>query len=76
MQGFGYMLVQHKADLGQMFISRIQLFKCENDNLCIVAHVSQPVADPVDDPMDTSGEVNRRDEGSNVVRTHKIFAKL
>lgn len=74
------MLVQHKADLGNMFISKIHVFLCENNEVCIVAFVSQPVATPVQDAMVgsivTSDQVDRRDEGSNVMRLHKIFAKL
>jgi len=74
------MLVQHKADLGNMFISKIHVFLCESNDVCIVAFVSQPVAAPVQDAMVgsivISDQVDRRDEGSNVMRLHKIFAKL
>jgi hypothetical protein len=84
MLGFAYMLVQHKAQLGNMFISKVQVFKCAEGELCIVAYVSQPVgapgtgaghdAEPVRERI--SGEVARRDENHNWVRVHKIFAKL
>ncbi|KAI4632609.1 uncharacterized protein J4E87_002083 [Alternaria ethzedia] len=82
MRGYGYMLVQHKADLGNMYINAVRVFKCEGKgSLCILAYAYQEApADPVDDPMDesmvTSGEVSRRDEGSSIMRLHKIFAKL
>ncbi|KAI4712467.1 hypothetical protein J4E89_002734 [Alternaria sp. Ai002NY15] len=74
MQGFAYMLVQHKAQLGNMYIKKIQVFKCVTmrEPPCIIAHVSKP--DVWVDPG--GGEVVRRDGGHNVARMHKIFAKL
>ncbi|KAH6870362.1 hypothetical protein BKA58DRAFT_401903 [Alternaria rosae] len=82
MRGYGYMLIQHKADLGNMYVNAVRVFKCEGKgSLCILAYAYQEApAEPVDVPMDqsmvTSGEISRRDEGSNVMRLHMIFAKL
>ncbi|KAI4645143.1 hypothetical protein J4E93_005943 [Alternaria ventricosa] len=73
-QGFAYMLVQHKAQLGNMYIKKIQVFTCQTaaEPPCIIAHVSKP--DVWVDPG--GGEVVRRDGGHNVARMHRIFAKL
>jgi len=80
MQGFAYLLVQHKAQLGNMYIKKIQVFKCVTmrEPPCIVAYVSKPDAAPVTNPGEGEGEgeVVRRDGGRNVARMHKIFAKL
>jgi hypothetical protein len=74
MQGFAYMLVQHKVQLGNMYVSKIQVFRCEtvHRNPCIIAHVSQPEAAPEAHSIG----VGRRDESHNMVRTHRIFLKL
>ena len=78
MQGFAYMLVQHKAQLGNMYIKKIQVFKCVTmrEPPCIVAYVSKPDAGPVTNPGEGEGEVVRRDGDRNAARMHKIFAKL
>ncbi|KAH6870340.1 hypothetical protein BKA58DRAFT_361044 [Alternaria rosae] len=72
-QGFAYMLVQHKAQLDNMYIKKIQVFACKTmrEPPCIIAHVSKP--DAWVDPG--GGEVVRRDE-HNMARVHKIFVKL
>jgi hypothetical protein len=75
------MLIQHKAKLGNMYISKIPVFACTGTRMvCIVAHVSQPRSAPASVPdqgveEQPPGRV-RRDENHNLVRTHKIFAKL
>ena len=80
MQGFAYLLVQHKAQLGNMYIKKIQVFKCVTmrEPPCMIAYVSKPDAAPATNPGEGEGEgeVVRRDEGHNVARMHKIFAKL
>ncbi|OAG25043.1 hypothetical protein CC77DRAFT_926292, partial [Alternaria alternata] len=86
-QGFAYMLIQHKAQLGNLYVSKIQVFRCEtlHRNPCIVAHVSQPGSglgggpelipnEGVAEQVSVRGV--RRDENHNLVRTHKIFANL
>ena len=81
------MLIQHKAQLGNLYVSKIQVFRCEtlHRNPCIVAHVSQPGSglgggpelipnEGVAEQISVGGV--RRYENHNLVRTHKILAKL
>ncbi|KAJ4986998.1 auxin efflux carrier superfamily [Stagonosporopsis vannaccii] len=45
-QGFAYMLIQHKDILGNMFIDKVQVFRANNAsrNPCIVMHLAKPRA--------------------------------
>ncbi|KAF1848988.1 uncharacterized protein K460DRAFT_375732 [Cucurbitaria berberidis CBS 394.84] len=69
LQGFAYFLIQHKYRLGNMFIDKLQIFHGDtlHKNPCIVMHLSQPTA---------GAEVERRYEGKNVLRVHKVRSKL
>ncbi|KAF1937684.1 hypothetical protein EJ02DRAFT_505854 [Clathrospora elynae] len=69
-QGFAYLLVQHKEQLGNMYISKLHIFHGETDhkNPCIVIHISQPKSQ--------AAEMERRDEGKSMVRVHMLRAKL
>ncbi|KAH7093465.1 hypothetical protein FB567DRAFT_609962 [Paraphoma chrysanthemicola] len=74
-QGFAYFLIQHKAELGNMFIDKIQVFKGETKNgePCILMHLRQPLGQPGD-----ADEVNvkKRTEDGNTVREHTFRARL
>jgi hypothetical protein len=69
-QGFAYFLIQHKRELGNMFIDRIQVFMGETkaELPCILMHVSQP--------LDQSAGVERREEREELLRVHTFRAKL
>ncbi|KAH6621762.1 hypothetical protein C7974DRAFT_315357 [Boeremia exigua] len=45
-QGFAYMLIQHKDVLGNMFIDKVQVFRANtaSRNPCIVLHLAKPRA--------------------------------
>ncbi|KAF2133738.1 hypothetical protein P153DRAFT_372328 [Dothidotthia symphoricarpi CBS 119687] len=66
-QGFAYLLIQHKDVLGNMFIDKVQVFHGDttHQNPCIVMHLSKPRVDNV-------GVEGRKDS----VRTHVIRAQL
>jgi hypothetical protein len=69
-QGFAYLLIQHKAQLGNMFIDKIQVFRGETkaELPCILMHLRQPLS--------RSAEVERRDKGSGGLRVHTFRANL
>jgi hypothetical protein len=69
-QGFAYFLIQHKMELGNMFIDKIQVFMGETDAElpCILAHVKQPLGQ--------GAEVERNEERTGSVRVHTFRAKL
>ncbi|KAF1837699.1 hypothetical protein BDW02DRAFT_518517 [Decorospora gaudefroyi] len=69
-QGFAYFLIQHKEQLGNMYISKLQVFhgETEREHPCIIMHVEQP--------SDQKVEVERRDEGTNIIRVHTVRAML
>jgi hypothetical protein len=70
-QGFAYFLIQHKEQLGNKFIDKIQVFRGETkaELPCILVHVRQPLG--------PSAEVGteRRDK-NNVLRVHTFRANL
>jgi hypothetical protein len=70
-QGFAYFLIQHKEQLGNMFIDKIQVFQGETkaELPCILVHVSQPMAPSAD------VTIERRDEG-NILRVHRFRSNL
>jgi hypothetical protein len=70
-QGFAYFLIQHKEQLGNMFIDKIQVFRGETkaELPCILVHVKQPLAPSAD------VHVERRDK-DNILRVHTFRANL
>ncbi|KAH9878140.1 hypothetical protein J1614_003357 [Plenodomus biglobosus] len=64
-QGFAYFLIEHKEQLGNMFISKLQVFLGDTSHRspCILMHVSPPSS--------TSTAV-RRDSGVDGVRSHVL----
>jgi hypothetical protein len=70
-QGFAYMLVQHKDILGNMFIDKVQVFQADtaSRNPCIVMYLSKP-----------KGEDKEQQRGSDeavaIARAHALRAKL
>lgn len=64
------MLIQHKAQLGNMFIEKIQVFMGETkaEFPCILVHVSKPLA--------AAAEADKRDESKRMLREHILRAKL
>jgi hypothetical protein len=71
-QGFAYFLIQHKEQLGNMFIDKIQVFQGETkaELPCILVHVKQQAA-----PSAADVHVERRDK-NNILRVHKLRANL
>ena len=69
-QGFAYLLIQHKQQLENMFISKLQVFHGEtaHENPCIIMHISQQSTQ--------TDEVERRDVGKNIVRVRTVRAML
>jgi hypothetical protein len=70
-QGFAYFLIQHKEQLGNMFIEKIQVFQGETkaELPCILVHVKQQAAPSAD------VHVEQRDK-NNILRVHKLRANL
>ena len=70
MQGFAYFLIQHKAQLGNMYISKVHVFNGEttHESACIIAHVSQ--AD------DQPSQTGKRHGEVQTVRIHTARAML
>jgi hypothetical protein len=70
-QGFAYFLVQHKEQLGNMFIDKIQVFQGETkaELPCILVHVSQPLTPSAD------VNIEQRDE-NNILRVHTFRSNL
>ncbi|KAL6707314.1 hypothetical protein ACN47E_004302 [Coniothyrium glycines] len=60
LQGFAYLLIQHKDRLGDMLIDRVQIFHGEttHQNPCVVMHVAQ---------LQSQVEVGPRDVAENVI---------
>ncbi|KAF2023359.1 hypothetical protein EK21DRAFT_105353 [Setomelanomma holmii] len=74
-QGFAYFLIQHKAELGNMFINKIQVFKGETEKgePCILVHLRQPL----DQPGSIEEEhVVKRSGDANLLRVHTFRARL
>jgi len=69
-QGFAYFLIQHKAELGNMYLDKIQVFQGETkaELPCILIHVKQPLSQGT--------EVERRGTANVTVREHVFRAKL
>jgi hypothetical protein len=69
-QGFAYFLIQHKAELGNMYLDKIQVFQGETkaELPCILIHVKQPLG------QETG--IQQRDTGNGTVREHVFRAKL
>ncbi|KAJ8116551.1 hypothetical protein OPT61_g2044 [Boeremia exigua] len=63
-QGFAYMLIQHKDILGNMFIDKVQVFQADNAsrNPCIVIHLSKPQAP----------DENQQREGGKIVEVERV----
>ncbi|OAL02088.1 hypothetical protein IQ06DRAFT_219646, partial [Phaeosphaeriaceae sp. SRC1lsM3a] len=73
-QGFAYFLIQHKAELGSMFIDKIQVFRGETkaELPCILMHVRQPLGQSVA----VKREITQEDKENGTVRTHIFRAIL
>ncbi|KAI8930935.1 hypothetical protein NX059_011950 [Plenodomus lindquistii] len=69
-QGFAYFLIQHKEQLGNMFISKIQVFigLTRYESPCVLMHVSKARSSPTEEPTGRG----RRDSGVELVRTHTL----
>jgi hypothetical protein len=69
-QGFAYMLMQHKVELGNLFIERIQVFQGETkaELPCILVHASQP--------REQTGGGDQIDEGKHVLTEYMLRARL
>lgn len=72
-QGFAYFLIQHKKDLGNMFIDKIQVFSGEtaHDKPCILMHVSRQMA-----PNEGDVEAEEEDSRRQVLNEHVVRAKI
>jgi hypothetical protein len=64
------MLIQHKAELGSMFVDKIQVFRGETkaELPCIVWRLSQPRAQ--------GGGEERKDDSKHVLRERMLRARL
>ncbi|KAH4041100.1 hypothetical protein HBI55_016780 [Parastagonospora nodorum] len=82
-QGFAYFLIQHKAELGSMFIEQIQVFQGETkaELPCILMHVKQPLGQSAGVKRREAGpnmtsEVQWHDDGKHILRVHTFRANL
>lgn len=69
-QGFAYLLIEHKEQLGNMFISKLQVFYAEttHHSPCVLVHVSRPISTSAAE----GGKAVRRDREGDVVMTHEL----
>ncbi|KAF2249437.1 hypothetical protein BU26DRAFT_457490 [Trematosphaeria pertusa] len=89
-QGFGYLLVEHKAQLGNRFITRVQVFHGDTWHKapCLIFYVEpQPPPEAIPESSSSSSAANAkrtpiiqsdriRKKGNNFERVHVLRSKL